>query len=135
MASSAASRATGDGVGLPRRPEIASGRVRTAITSCRGEAIRRRSAGTAGSGVPANTRRTAPPVVRPAVRPVVRRGTYHRHLAPALPYVQRVDLDPNRLLIMAGARHADPAPERRRPRPPPLAAAPGQPPRPPAVPT
>src|ERR1700693_2692481 len=130
MASSAASRATGDGVGLPRRPEIASGRVRTAITSCRGEAIRRRSAGTAGSGVPANTRRTAPPVVRPvvrpavrpAVRPVVRPGTYHRHLAPALPYVPRVDLDPNRLLIMAGARHADRAPKRRRQRQPLIAA-------------
>ena len=33
MPRSSASRATGDGSGLPRRPEAASGRVRTATTS------------------------------------------------------------------------------------------------------
>ena len=58
MSCSRARRATGDGLGLPCRPDAASGRVSTAITSWRGESIRLCSAGSAGSGVPAKTRRT-----------------------------------------------------------------------------
>ena len=59
MSCSSANRATGDGDGLPRRPDAASGRVRTAATSWRGDSTSFCSEGTAGSGVPAKTRRTA----------------------------------------------------------------------------
>ena len=51
--------ATGEGIMRRPRPAGASGRVRTATTSC-GEARMARSEGTATSGVPANRTRVSP---------------------------------------------------------------------------
>lgn len=55
MPASSARSATGEATSRRPRPAGASGRVTTAATSCRPEAIRASRAGTATSGVPAKT--------------------------------------------------------------------------------
>ncbi len=59
MPSAMAISATGEGIIRRPRPAGASGRVRTATTSC-GEASSARREGTAASGVPANRTRISP---------------------------------------------------------------------------
>src|SRR5690606_5838231 len=76
MPCSSATAPTGERTSLRPRPAGASGRVTTATTSCRSEAINASRVGTAAAGVPAKTRRNLP---TPEQR--MRIFLDHRHVA------------------------------------------------------